>query len=156
MSMSPPLAESAEESSPAGPSDAVFAAGLGRFVPIADAVDRPEAVQLAAMVFEGVADLGHVLVQRTAADVGVHAPDGVDQAVPADDHAGIGVQMVEDAELLASEFVLLAAGEDELEALGMDFRSVEEEDVGAERGVDGEPAVAPRSRCGAARRGCAR
>ena len=124
---------------------AVFGAGRGtRLIPVADAVDRPQAVELLAVVAEGVADLRDILVQRPAPEVRMDAPDGVDQAVPADDDAGIGVQVVQDAELLAPELAGLGPGEDELEPVGMHFGAVEMEDARAEGGVDGEPAVARR------------
>jgi len=105
-------------------------------------MDGAQAIERPAVVGVSVADLRDVLVERTAADIGVYAPDGVNQAVATDDDAGIRVQVVEDAELLAAELMFLAAGEDELEPLGMDFRAIEAEHVGAERGIDGEAAVA--------------
>jgi hypothetical protein len=107
-------------------------------------VDGPEAVQSAAMLQERIADLRDVLVERAAPDVGVHAPDRVDEAVAADDDARVGVEVVEDADLLAAELATLAGAEDQFESFGVDLGAVETEDVGREVGVAREPAVAGR------------
>ncbi len=105
-------------------------------------MDGAQAVERPAVVGVSVSDLRDVLVERTAPDIGVYAPDGVDQAMSADDDAGIRVQVIEDTKFLAAELPLLVSTEDELEPLGMHFGSVEEEYVRTERGVAGEAAIA--------------
>ncbi len=105
-------------------------------------MDGAQAVERPAVVGVSISDLRDVLVERSTPDIGVHAPDGMDQTMSADDDAGIRVQVIEDTKFLAAELPLLVSTEDELEPLGMHFGSVEEEYVRAERGVAGEAAIA--------------
>ncbi|MEY3950072.1 MAG: hypothetical protein RJB43_1427 [Verrucomicrobiota bacterium] len=80
-------------------------------------MDGAQAIERPAVVGVGVSDLRDVLVERTTPDIGVYAPDGVDQAVAADDDARIRVQVVEDAELLAPELPFLVPAEVARDAL---------------------------------------
>ena len=130
-----------QESSPPTFSSAVFAVGGHGLIPVTDAVNRPEAFKAAPKLSERLADLRDVLIQRAATHIGVHPPDRMDQAVPADDDAGIGVQVIKDAEFLPAELAPLAAAEDQLEALGMHFHAIEKKDASTEVRVAGEPAV---------------
>ena len=82
---------------------------------------RLEAVERKPVFLEGRADLDDVLVERAAADVGMNAPDGMDELLAGDDRVPVRVQVGEDAELLPADLVLAALGELDLEAVGMDL-----------------------------------
>ena len=113
-----------------------------RLIPVADAVNRPEAFEAAPKLLEGLADLRNILVQGAAPYVRVDAPDCMDEAIAADDHAGIGVQVIKNTDLLPPEFTALAWTKDQLQSLGVNFGAVKVKDVRREVGVARETAIA--------------
>ena len=104
-------------------------------------MDGAEAGEALAVLAEEVANLHDVLVERAAADVGVLAPDRVDEGVAAHDHPGVGLEVEEDAQFLAPDLPAAPAAELDLEPVGMHVRSAEGERAGRELRVARQAAV---------------
>ena len=97
----------------------------GGLIPVTDAVDGAETVERAAKAAKSLPYFGNILVKRTATDIGMHAPDGMDETVSADDHARIGVQVIKDAKFFTTEFAASSRPEYQFQTLRMDFGAVE-------------------------------
>jgi hypothetical protein len=64
-------------------------------------VDGTEAVELDAVFLEEIANLYDILVEGTTADIGVDAPDGVDQRLAWDYDPAMFRKVGEDTQFLA-------------------------------------------------------
>ena len=56
------------------------------------------------MFAEKLANFDNVLIERPAAYVCVHSPDGVDEGMTADNDPRVGVEMEEDAQFFTANF----------------------------------------------------
>ena len=65
---------------------------------VADAVHGAEGTEVELVVFKELAHLHDILIERAAANVGMHAPDGVDQRLASDHDALVFIEVGEDAE----------------------------------------------------------
>ena len=74
-------------------------------------MDGPEAVEGVAVAHESLPNFGDVLIESATPDVGMDAPNRMNQAVSADNHARIHVQVIENPDFLAPQFITLQGPE---------------------------------------------